>query len=152
MIEFVLLIPLLFVLLVNTVNFGGFLFAWVTVVNSARAGIQYYAASGAAVGSPYTPTTAQVTSLVTTGVSSLLNRASVTVRVCINKNSVSTCSGSGSSTPADDPEPATYYSALVDVGYTYQAFIPLFDFTGMAIHATLPGSAIHSRASMRVMQ
>jgi hypothetical protein len=37
LIEYALLLPLLFLLIVNTVNFGGFLFAWITVSNAARA-------------------------------------------------------------------------------------------------------------------
>ena len=152
LVEFALLIPLIFVLLVNTVNFGGFLFAWITVAAAARTAGQYFAAAGAAPGSPPVRTAAQVSTLVASDVFSLLNRASVSVRVCTNRNGVVSCSGAGSSGPPNDPEPSFYSSALVDVGYTYQPFIPLFDFTKLAIHATLPGATIHSRTVMRVVQ
>ena len=37
-----LMLPLLFLLIVNAVNFGGFLFAWITIANAARAGAQYW--------------------------------------------------------------------------------------------------------------
>ena len=152
LVEFALVVPLLILLIVNAVNFGGFLFGWITVAGAARSGIEYFTAAGAAAGAPTTPTTAQINALVTADVSSLLNRSSLVVRVCTNKNSVVTCSGAGSSVPPADPEPASYVLATIDVTYTYQPLIPVFDFTKMAIHATLPGSTIHCRAAMRVSQ
>jgi Flp pilus assembly protein TadG len=152
LVEFALVIPLLFLLLVNAVNFGGFLFAWITVANAARTGAQYFTGAGAAAGAPAAPTAAQVSTLVTTDISSLLNRSSLIVRACTNNNNVVSCSGAGSSLPPADPEPSAYVSATVDVSYTYQPFIPLFDFTKMAVHASLPGSTIHSRGMMRVAQ
>jgi hypothetical protein len=152
LVEFALVIPLLFLLVVNAVNFGGFLFAWITVASAARTGTQYFIGRGAAVGAPAAPAAAQVEALVATDISSLLNRSSLIVRVCTNRNTVVTCSGPGSSVPPDDPEPLTYLSAIVDVRYTYQPFIPAFDFTSLAIHATLPGATIHSRGVMRVAQ
>ena len=152
LVEFVLVIPLLFLLLVNTVNFGGFLFAWIAVANAARTGTQYFIGRGASAGAPVAPSAAQVNTLVATDISSLLNHSSVAVRVCTNRNAVTTCSGPGSGVPPADPEPLTYLSASVDVTYTYQPFIPLFDFTALAIHAILPGATIHSRGVMRVAQ
>jgi Flp pilus assembly protein TadG len=152
LVEFALVIPLLFLLIVNAVNFGGFLFAWITVASAARTGAQYFSARGAAAGAPAAPAAAQVNTLVTNDISSLLNRSSLVVRVCTNQNSAVICSGSGSSVPPNDPEPLTYLSATVDVSYTYRPFIPLFDFTSMAVHATLPGATIHSRGTMRVAQ
>lgn len=152
LIEFALVIPVLFLLLVNAVNFGGFLFDWITVANAARTGTQFFVARGAAPGAMAAPSAAQVDTLVTNDISSLLNRSSLVVRVCTNRNSVVTCSGAGSGVPPADPEPLTYLSATVDVTYTYEPFIRVFDFTGVAVHATLPNSTIHSRAMMRVAQ
>ena len=152
LIEFALIVPVLFVLLVNAVNFGGFLFAWITVANAARTGVQYFVAQGASAGAPAAPTNAQINALVTNDISSLLNRSSLIVRICTAKNTVVTCSGSGSSTPPADPEPLTYLSATVDVSYTYQPLIAAFDFTSMGVHAALPGAMIHRRAIMRVAQ
>ena len=40
LIEFSLVLPLLLLLIVNVVNFGGLLYAWVTVSNAARTGAQ----------------------------------------------------------------------------------------------------------------
>jgi Flp pilus assembly protein TadG len=152
LVEFALTVPLLFLLVVNTVNFGSFLFAWVTVANAARAGAQYWVLGSASVSNPTPATAAQVRTLVTNDVSSLLNRASVTVRVCTNNNSTVTCSGSGSATPPADPEPLSFLSALVDVTYSFSPPIPLFSFGGMNISLTLPPTTIHRQAVMRVLQ
>src|SRR4051794_26574796 len=41
LVECALVIPLLLLLIVNVVNFGAFLYAWITVANAARTGAQY---------------------------------------------------------------------------------------------------------------
>ena len=152
LVEFALLFPVIFLLIVNAVNFGGFLFAWITVANAARNGTHYWAMGGAGAGAPARPTVAQVTTLVTNDISSLPDRASLVVRACTNNNGTVTCSGSGSTLPPADPEPASYLSATVDVTYTYQPLIPLWSFPRMNVYATLPASTVHSRGMMRVLQ
>jgi Flp pilus assembly protein TadG len=152
LVEFALVLPLLFLLVVNAVNFGAFLFAWITVANSARAGAQYMVMAGATVGAPKPATAAQITTLITSDISSLLNRASLAVRVCINNNAILTCSGPGTYVPPADPEPTKYVLASVNVTYQYQPLIPLWDFNGLGIHATLPPTTIHRQASMRMLQ
>jgi Flp pilus assembly protein TadG len=152
LIEFALILPLAFLLIVNTVNLGAFLFAWITVANGARTGAQYRVIGTASVGTNATPTTAQVTTLVTNDIASLLNRASLTVRVCTNTNGTVACSGGGVYTPPADPEPASYVLASVDVAYTYVPLISLWNFPALGIHATLPPTTIHRQVSMRVLQ
>jgi Flp pilus assembly protein TadG len=152
LIEFILIFPMLFLLIVNAVNFGAFLFAWITVADAARAGASYWVLGSAAVGSPTPATAAQVTTLVTNDISSLLNHASLVVRACTNNNGTVACTGSGTGTPAADPEPATYVSASVDVTYTFQPPIGLFTFANLGIHATLPSTTIHRQATMRVLK
>jgi hypothetical protein len=147
LVEFSLMIPLVFLLAVNAVNFGGYLFAWVTVANAARAGAQYMTMSTDSPGQPTPATLAQVTALVTTDVASLLNRASVVVAICTNK----TTAANGCTT-LFDPEAPNYTLATVDVTYTYDPFIPLFSFPKLGISATLPTSAIHRKAVMRMLQ
>ena len=49
--------PLALLLAVNAVNFGGFIFAWITVAGAARDGADYMTMSSASSGSP-TPATA----------------------------------------------------------------------------------------------
>jgi Flp pilus assembly protein TadG len=152
LIEFALILPLVFLLIVNAVNLGAFLFAWITVANGARTGAQFRVIGAASVGTNATPTTAQVTTLITNDIASLMNRASLTVRVCTNTNGAVACSGGGTGTPPADPEPASYVLASVDVAYTYVPLIPLWDFAGLGIHATLPPTTIHRQVSMRVLQ
>jgi hypothetical protein len=152
LIEFALILPLVFLLIVNAVNFGSFLFAWITVANSARTGAQYMALGRAAVGTLTPATASQITALITSDTSSLLNRASLAVRLCKNNNGVQTCSGPGTYVAPADPEPTKYVLASVDVTYTYRPLIPLWDFAGAGIHATLPPTTIHRRASMRMIQ
>ena len=152
LIEFALVLPMAFLLIVNVVNFGAFLFAWITVANAARNGAQYSALGNTAVGAPVTPTPAQVTTLVTNDIASLMNRASLAVRVCTNTNGTAACSGTGTGTPPADPEPASYVLASVEVAYTYRPLISLWDFPGLGIHATLPPTRIHRQVSMRVLK
>jgi Flp pilus assembly protein TadG len=147
LVEFALIIPLVFLLAVNAVNFTGFLFAWITVANAARDGAQYLALSSASPGPPTPATLSQVTTLVTNDVSSLLNRSSVVVAIC--KNATSSASAC---TTLVDPEAPAYTLATVDVTYTYVPYIPLFSFPRLNISATLPSTVIHRKAVMRMLQ
>jgi Flp pilus assembly protein TadG len=147
-----LIVPLLFLLLINAVNFGSFLFGWITIANAARAGAEYWVLGSAAVTTPTAATAGQVTTLVTNDISSLPDRSSLVVRACKNNNSVVTCTGAGSQGPPADPEPSTYISTSVDVTYTYQPPIPLWSFAGLGIYATLPPTTIHRQAVMRMLQ
>ena len=152
LVELALLFPLLFLLTVNAINFGGLLFAWITIANAARSATNYWTMGAAAPGAPERPTAAQVTTLVTNDISSLLARSSLVVRACTNNNGAVDCSGAGSYVPPLDPEPLTYISASVDVTYTYQPFIPLFDFSPLDVHATIPPTTVHRRGLTRVLQ
>jgi Flp pilus assembly protein TadG len=151
LVEFALLVPLMFLFVVNVVNFGGFFFAWITVANAARAGAQYAILGGASVMSPTPPTAAQITAVITQDISSLRNRGSLVVQVCSNNNGTitpNTCPG----TVPLDPEPATYVLTTIDVTYTYQPFIPLWNFSALGIRATLPPTTVHRQAVMRMIQ
>jgi Flp pilus assembly protein TadG len=147
LVEFALIIPLVFVLAVNAVNIGGFLFAWITVANAARAGAEYMSMSSASVGNPTPATPAQVTTLVTNDVASLMNRASLVVATCTND----TTAANGCTT-LFDPEAPAYTLVTVDVTYTYKPYIPLFSFPKLGISATLPSSKIHRKAVVRMLQ
>ena len=150
LVEFALIIPLVLLLAVNAANFGGFIFAWITVANAARDGAQYMIMSSNSAGAPTPATLAQITALVTADVSSLLNRSSLVVAICTNSTTAAT-----GCTTFIDPEATTsslYTLATVDVTYTYQPFIPLFSFPKLGISATLPSSTIHRKAVMRMLQ
>jgi Flp pilus assembly protein TadG len=147
LVEFALLVPLVFLLAVNAVNFGGYLFAWITVANAARSGADYMSMSSASVGRPTAATLAQITTLVTNDVASLMNRSSLVVATCTNN----TTAANGCTT-FFDPEAPTYTLATVDVTYTYKPYIPLFSFPKLGIGATLPSSTIHRKAVVRMLQ
>jgi Flp pilus assembly protein TadG len=147
LVEFALLVPLVFLLAVNAVNFGGYLFAWITVANAARAGAEYMSMSSNSPGAPAPATLAQITTLVTNDISSLKNRSSLAVAICTNN----TTAANGCTT-FFDPEAPAYTLATVDVTYTYKPFIPLFSFPKLGISATLPSSTIHRKAVVRMLQ
>lgn len=147
LIEFALIMPLALLLAINAVNFGGYIFAWITVAGAARDGAEYMMMSSASAGSPTPATASQVSALVTSDVASLLNKASVVTAVCTNN----TTAANGCTT-LFDPEAPTYTLATLDVTYTYNPFIPLFSFPKLGISATLPSSSIHRKAVVRMMQ
>jgi len=149
LIEYALILPLVFLLIVNLINFGGFFFAWITVANAARAGADYAILGAASVGAPGTPSTTQITSLIKEDASSLPNSASLSVSVCTNKNG--TLTGSCSSPPSD-PEATSYVLTSIDVTYTYVPLISAFQFPSLNIYATLPPTTVHRRAVMRRIQ
>jgi Flp pilus assembly protein TadG len=151
LVEFALLVPFMFLFVVNVVNFGGFFFAWITVANAARAGAQYAVMGGASVLAPTPPTSAQISAVITQDISSLKNRASLVVRVCSNNNGTITPNTCPGTIPAD-PEPATYVLTTIDVTYTYVPLIPLWNFSALGIRATLPPTTIHRQAVMRMIQ
>lgn len=149
LIEFALVLPLLFLLLINALNFAGFFTAWVTVANAARAGAQYMIMSDTWVNGLTPPSAAQVSSLVTTDLSALPNRASASVKVCINISGTVACNPTGGTGPANDPEASSFNSTSVDVTYTYRPFVSFWNFSKFGIHLTLPSTTIHRQVVMR---
>ena len=152
LIEYILVLPLVFLLIVNVINFGGFFYAFVAVANAARAGADYAIMGGATVASTHllqTPSASQITDLIKTDMAALPNNASLSVSVC---QSGGTTTPTGVCTSLADPEAASYVLTSIDVTYTYQPFIPLFSFPNLHINATIPPTTIHRRAVMRVMQ
>ena len=159
--EFALILPLLFLFVVNVVNFGGLFSAWITVTHATRSAAQYavtgpaYLGYGAANGMQSTATNAQILALLTNcstvphgDMCSLPNRPSISVSVCTNNKTSGTASieapgsclpGTDSSTGAmfTDPESATSVVATVDVSYRYCPLIPFWEFPKLGIHSTL---------------
>jgi Flp pilus assembly protein TadG len=147
LVEFALMVPLVFLLAVNAVNFGSFIFAWITVANASRAGAQYMVISSASPGSQSPATLAQITTLVTNDATSLMNKSSLVVAICTNNTAAA-----NACTTLFDPEAPAYTLATVDVTYTYKPLIPLFSFKELGISATLPATTIHRKAVMRMLQ
>jgi Flp pilus assembly protein TadG len=161
LLEFALIIPLLFLLIVNVVNFGAMLYAFTTVANAARTGAQYYAIGGAMVQSPAQPDATLVQPLLAQDLASLPNRNNAQIQVCRRSAAGTTCvcaTGAGAACavtgtwlPPLDNESTPYMTLSVDVGYPYTPLIPLWDFPALNIHATLPPMTIHRQSVMRVL-
>ena len=161
LVELALLVPLVFLLIVLAVNFGGFIYAWITVADAARAGAQYAAFGGASATLPTPPTVLAIQTLVQNETLSLPGASSTnpTTTVCQNNSgtvtlyrSTSACPVTGTGPPTD-PEIAagtSYYTTIaVDVTYNFTPFIQVFSFPALRIG--LPGMppTIHRRTVMR---
>lgn len=155
LVEYILLLPIIFLLMVNIVNFGGFFFAWTTVANAARAGADYAILGGASAGSPGPPTWSQIQTVITDDTSSLPNGSTISVNACQNFNgTVTALPGSGStcsSIPAD-PEATNYVLTSIAVSYTYKPYIAAFQFPALGVFLTLPPTTITQKAVMRNIQ
>ena len=152
LVEFALILPIIFILVVNTVNFGAFIFAWLSVQHASRNAVQYAVLGSEAMGHPLAPTGSQVQTLVNSDFYSLLKGTNPTVTICSNTNgNITNEYGSGCNPPAD-PEPASFTLLSVDVNYTYTPIIPSFSIAELGIITTLPPTTIHRTARMRLLQ
>jgi len=149
LVELALVLPLLFVLIINVFNFAGLFYAWITVANAARAGAQYMVMSDTWIKGLAPPSVSQVSAIVTNDLISLPNRSSAVVKVCINISGTTTCNPSGTTTITTDPESSYYNSTAVDVTYTYVPFVSFWSFSNLGIRLTLPTTTIHRRVTMR---
>jgi Flp pilus assembly protein TadG len=136
-VECALVVPLLFLLIVNAFNFGSFIYCWLTVADAVRAAADYACTNSSTAGSPATPTVANLTAVVQNATSGLpgYSSSNPAVTACENNNSTTTtfyatCLGAnGLPAPPVDLEPiasgsSTDYSTVtVDVTYT---FTPVF--------------------------
>ena len=159
LVEFALVLPLLFLLIVNVVNFAGFLFAWITLANAARAAAQYQVMGPASVFGPPAPTAALIYNVASADISSLTNRVTLAVRSCTNNNGVIACTVTGGGTfpanPAADgrPEASNFVMAWTDIRYTFRPYLPLYNFPGLNINLTLPSQlTMRRRTVMRMLQ
>ena len=171
LVEFALVLPLLLILIVNVVNFGGFFFDWITVQNAARTGAQYAILGGVSVGAPKEADSTKIAAVLAADLLSLKNSTSYKGQVCTKTPSgpgtssatvTTTCTsiGAGGGTfpaapPNDGRAEADHYSTTwIDVTYTFNPLIPLgFKFPRLNLYATLPGNLnIHRRAVMRMIR
>ncbi len=155
LIECALMIPLLFLLIVLAVNFGGFIYDWIAVANAARAAADYEVLGGASWDYPAGATSANIQTLVTSDTSTLPNASASnpSVKVCTNNTTadlpVSAACPSGLKA---DPEAPLYVSMSIDVTYTYTPFIPVFSFPSLGIGLPTMASTIRRHTVMRMLQ
>jgi TadE-like protein len=139
-------LPMLVLLMLNVVNFGMYMYAWVTVDNAVRALLEYRVYTGIVLGFPPSPSVTQMQNVVTAEVSSLPNSGTVTWVVCSNANGTTACEGPGATfTPPVDPVASTQYTLYsAKVWYTFE---PLFSRI-----TPLTGGVIFRQVNMRSMQ
>ena len=152
LLEFALILPLLLLLIINVINFGSLYYAYITVGDAARAGAEYYITGVATLGNPNTPTAAQVRTIVQNAAASLPNAGSLSTAICTNNGGTVTCDPAGATSPPADPEGGAYLLGSVDVSYTYQPVVSLWNFPGLGIYMTTPSTTVRKRAFMRMMQ
>lgn len=147
-VEAAVLLPLLVVLLINVVNFGAYVFAWVTVDTAAKTAVNYQTYNGVALGYPAIPSFSGVQALVSADVQSLktphATSSNPSLAICSNNNSITSCTG-GSYTLPGDNEPASYTIYSADVTYAFQ---PPF---GSSL-SFLGNSTVHRQVVMRSLQ
>ena len=149
--ELALATPLIFYLIVLSINFAGWLNAWIQVGNAARAVANYAALGVSSAGSPITPTGTAITALVATDLGSLPNYSSSNPSVCVswNQNGTITNIVNSCTSPSADNEPSTFIAISVDLTFIYSPMIPVFTFSKEGIGLPLIPSTIHRRIVMR---
>jgi Flp pilus assembly protein TadG len=166
--EFAMVIPLAFLLVVNVVNFGALAYACITLSNAARTGASYMAQGPASVNAPSLPSASMIHDKVIEDMGSLPNASQATVTVCSGTASGSPYNCAYPNDPSTgtayvDPEPSTSIVGTVKVVYTFCPLISGWSFPGLGIQTTLPactgsglaltgGTTITRVAAMRIMQ
>ncbi len=157
LIEYAFMVPFLFLLIVNCVNFGAFLYDWIEVANAVRAGAQYailgpVSPSGTTAGGLTPATGTQIRAIITNDLKTL--PGTPTISVCENNNgTLTTLTGTCSATTTpSDPEAPLYVLATVDVTYPYSPLTGALSFPKLGIYATIPPTSIHRQAVMRMLQ
>jgi Flp pilus assembly protein TadG len=166
LIEFALMVPLLFLLIFNAVNFGGFLYSWVTISNAARAGGQYAAMGAAYASYPTAATLNGIQTLIQNETSSLPGASTTNpyITVCEVQNGGAPVSypptnpttACSSTAPPQDletiselPGASKYTTVFIDVTYTYTPFIGAFS-SGL-VGIVSPPTTVHRRTVMRLL-
>ena len=153
LLELTIVVPFILLLVVLTINFGGWLYAWTEIGNAARAVANYAVLGSVSVGLPSTPNASAYSSMISTELSTLPNGSSATTFICWNNNgtiSEKYPGGSGACTAATaGADPEGFLSVTVDVTYTYNQFFSVFSFPNLGINLLQLPTTIHRRVVMR---
>ena len=158
--EFALLVPLVVLLVVNVVNFGGLLYAYITVANASRSGASYMIQGPSSINAPSLPTSTQIQTLVRADLGSLPRGSTAPVSVCgifgIGSPPVATSQWVTSyspvtytacTMPSNPPagetftDPQGVAAEIIGEGqvqYRYCPFISTWNFPGLGIYTSLP--------------
>ncbi len=162
LIEFALMIPLIFLLIFNAVNFGGFLYSWIAISNAARVGVQDVALGSAYASYPPTASLSNVQTLVQNETASLPG-TSPTVTVCQThsgswivyplSSTTTACTLTGLTQDAETitglAGASPYTTVVVDVSYTYTPL--LGNFGTSFLSGVSPPTTVHRRTTMRLL-
>jgi Flp pilus assembly protein TadG len=124
LIEASIALPLLVLLLLGVVDFGFYIFDWITVVNAARNAAEYQILGSKSVGiNVTTPGYPQVFGNFQNDVSSLPNyMTNASLEICTfspsNGSSSSSCLGSGPTIPTVADPNYTFYGIAVQYAFT----------------------------------
>ena len=168
LVEFVAVIPMLFLLIALAFNFGTWLHGWVAVGNAARAAGDYAILSGSSAGLPPTATASGLQGLINTDLTHLPNVSGSNPGLCVRKNNNGTittlmeapsgaCATANSAygAPPADPEAKaagstlTYPNVTIDITYTFTPFFLGSNILGLPL--TVLPTTIHRRTVMRVL-
>lgn len=165
LVEFAAVIPMLFLLIVLAMNFGGLIDAWITVENATRSAADFAILGGASAGTPVTATAASLQALINADMAALPNLSSSNPHACVRQNNngtyttlleMPTGACSSYSNPPADTEPVssgssvTYANIAVDITYTYTSFFSGSSVMGLPL--TVLPSSVHRRTVMRILQ
>ena len=157
LVEFALMVPLLFFLIVLAMNFGGWLYSWIQIGNGVRTAADYASLGVSSAGDPATATGTTLVNLINADLAKLPNTttSNPSVYICQNDGTnitalTGTCP-SGANAPVADPEAPTYVAVTVDITFTYTPFFSTFSFPTLGIGLPTIPSTIHKRAVMRIL-
>jgi len=163
LVELMAIVPMLFLLIILAMNFGGLINAWISVANGARAAADYAILSGSSAGLPTQATATSLQNLINADLGSLPNLSSTNPNACVRQNNNGTYTkilemptgacANYSNPPSDGEDIATgsttnYINYAVDITYTYTLF-----FTAAKVfNFPLPSipTSVHQRAVMRL--
>ncbi|HEV2383061.1 MAG TPA: TadE/TadG family type IV pilus assembly protein [Terriglobia bacterium] len=174
LVETALIVPFLFVIILNAINFAYFFFAALNLSGAQRTGIEYSILGSETPSATALPSAGPITTNTSVSylpVQDLADMAGVTssggaleIQVCTGANGTS---GSGSSqtatctqynsspsfTPDSDPEAPTFVLNRVDVTYTFRPLIPgaPFNLASLAFCSSASSCTFHRQVEMRAM-
>jgi hypothetical protein len=147
------MLPMMLLLMMNAINFGLYLYEWITLSNALRGAALYQVYNGVVLGSNGGPPAfGAVQNALTADGISLRNAGSIAVQVCSSKNGTNTCAPAMAFAPVADSDPTRYTSWSVDVTYTYQPLFPALTLPVVNVPLTIPTGVIHRQTVMRSMQ
>ena len=167
--EFALVLPLLFLLIVNVVNYGGLLYAYITVANASRSGASYMSMGNSSAYGPDVPTVSQIQGVVHADMASLPRGTTAPVAVCgiqldgttkwisSYPATYATCtmpSSPPTGSTFTDPQSSSDMIGTVQVQYRYCPFVKgwILTLPDCSADASSGGTTITRVAAMRILQ